>query len=181
MAVFADHNPLLNRAMWPSVLDNGTAGCCCNATLSLQGVIVGLAALNAVLAALWRPIDDPIYTIFDSVTATGELMLVTAMLLQLTGANVPVEFLLTVSFAIITCNAGKQVRSLDFLAASRADLLNRCSMPCVCSAFSACRFRMCSSTGWQYSSDRPTRCSGSSIRTDASIARLCGGSTGAPS
>ena len=122
MACFADHNRLLNRAMWPSVLDNGTTGCFCGAALSLQGVIVGLAALNAVLAALWRPIDDPIYTIFDSVTATGELMLVTAILLELTAvvANVPVEFLLTVSFAIVTCNAGKQVRGLDFQDASRA-------------------------------------------------------------
>ena len=84
----------------------------------MQSVIVGLAALNAVLAALWRPIDDPIYTIFDSATATGELMLVTAILLELTGANVPVQLLLTVSFAIVTCNAGKQVRGLDFLAAT---------------------------------------------------------------
>jgi hypothetical protein len=124
MACFADHNRLLNRAMWPSVLDNGTTGCFCGAALSLQGVIVGLAALNAVLAALWRPIDDPIYTIFDSVTATGELILVTAILLELTAvvANVPVEFLLTVSFAIVTCNAGKQVRGLDFQDASRAAL-----------------------------------------------------------
>ena len=89
--------------------------------LSLQGVIVGLTALNAVLAILWRPINDPIYTMFDGVTAAGELILVVAIQLELSGhANVPVELLVTVSLAIVICNAGKQVRCLDFRAPSRA-------------------------------------------------------------
>ncbi len=119
--------------------------------VSLQGTIVGLTALNAVLAILWRPINDPIYTIFDGVTAAGELILVVAIQLELSGhISVPSEFLVTVSLGIVMCNAGKQVQHLDFRAPSRAivwlasnDWANLDSLFCVLS----CRFRMCCTPG----------------------------------
>ena len=79
--------------------------------LSLQGVMLGLAALDVVVACLWRPFEDPVYTIFDGVTAAGKFTLVAAMQLELSGnAHVPVEFLLTVSLAMLICNVGLQVR-----------------------------------------------------------------------
>jgi hypothetical protein len=45
------------------------------------------------------------------VTAAGKFTLVAAMQLELSGnAHVPVEFLLTVSLAMLICNVGLQVR-----------------------------------------------------------------------
>ncbi len=78
----------------------------------MQGVIVALAGLYAVSACFWRPFLDPIYTIYEIATALGEFTLVAAIQIDLSDhADVPVEFLLALSFAVIIANVGKQVRT----------------------------------------------------------------------
>jgi hypothetical protein len=78
----------------------------------LQGVIVALAGLYAMSACFWRPFLDPIYTIYEIATALGEFTLVAAIQIDLSDhADVPVEFLLALSFAVIIANVGKQVRT----------------------------------------------------------------------
>jgi hypothetical protein len=83
------------------------------AVFRLQGVIVALAGLYAASACFWRPFLDPIYTIYEIATAlavqVAEFTLVVAIQIDLSGyAEVPVEFLLSLSFAAIMANVGKQ-------------------------------------------------------------------------
>ena len=109
----------------------------------MQGVIVALAGLYAASACFWRPFLDSIYTIYEIATAVGEFTLVVVIQIDLSGhVDVPVEFLLALSFAVIMANVGKQVRvrlARPFLPANNALLacvvrVNHAETLCVCAS-----------------------------------------------